>query len=197
MGMCCASVPRVRTPGLRWRAGAAAWQYRCMLDHTCVRAAMCLVPWPRVHTRAHSTSFTPWLARFCKRRIPLGERAHERLLRDKYPRWWVGPWVGRRPAVVVRALGPEGNVLACAVRAGDCMPSHQYDIPCTRMRAFTLFPVCFLETACFRLPGAPLAHTRRWLQSYLAGVPTLVLGGRDRGGVITEVSRGWVEVCRP
>ncbi|PNW80989.1 hypothetical protein CHLRE_07g338400v5 [Chlamydomonas reinhardtii] len=47
--------------------------------------------------------------------IPLGERAHERLLRDKYPRWW--------------------------------------------------------------------------LQSYLAGVPTLVLGGRDRGGVITEVSR--------
>eukprot|EP00198_Chlamydomonas_reinhardtii_P012090 XP_001701427.1 predicted protein [Chlamydomonas reinhardtii] len=30
----------------------------------------------------------------------------------------------------------------------------------------------------------------RWLQSYLAGVPTLVLGGRDRGGVIREASTG-------
>ncbi|KAG2434870.1 hypothetical protein HYH02_012070 [Chlamydomonas schloesseri] len=47
--------------------------------------------------------------------IPVGDRAHERLLRDKYPRWW--------------------------------------------------------------------------LQSYLAGVPTLVLGGRDRAGVLREVTR--------
>lgn len=32
-----------------------------------------------------------------------------------------------------------------------------------------------------------LKHPRWWVQSYLAGVPTLVLGGRDGGGSLVKV----------
>ncbi|GFR50350.1 hypothetical protein Agub_g12559 [Astrephomene gubernaculifera] len=35
-------------------------------------------------------------------------------------------------------------------------------------------------------------YPRWWLQSFLAGVPTLLLGGRDRGGTVRQV--GWVVV---
>lgn len=32
-------------------------------------------------------------------------------------------------------------------------------------------------------------HPRWWVQSYLAGIPTLVLGGRDQTGTLHKVSR--------
>ena len=39
---------------------------------------------------------------------------------------------------------------------------------------------------------SPKPHARRWVQSFLAGVPTLMLGGRDEAGILREVGGGLV-----
>ena len=49
-----------------------------------------------------------------------------------------------------------------------------------------------------RIPSHPRAeavmygekHPRWWVQSFLAGVPLMVLGGRDDKGMLQKVSRG-------